>query len=243
MTVYLLIYDVDHGSREDCNIFYSPIEVFADVATRAARIDILTKANADIGWREEDLELQTTADFEIPSQYLDDDDQPIDDYFEEDDEDDNENEGVDEPASLEEPAPEVDNGIQFGDELMNLSVEELMAALETKWETDEQLKFESLLAEPELTPEDCYYCAFTIDNPWGGEEDTSIVVVIPKIKYDGIDEPELVEVPYGLVPVVMTELQTGAFIYRGIPADAKEIMNRYGFVENIDFHKFCEDME
>jgi hypothetical protein len=41
----------------------------------------------------------------------------------------------------------------------------------------------------------------------------------------------------------MTEAQSGAFIYRGLPADAKTIMDRYGFVENSNFHKFCEDME
>lgn len=339
MTVYLLIYDEDNGSREDCNIFYSPIEVFADAATREKRISLLSKINPDIGYREENLELQTTADFEIPYQFRDDDD-------DEDDEDDankelygdveytdpsqylfyayeyespwNGDTGEDDTSTLiaicpedyfrgtgfqwdqgipldfndkfgevleglfeyegtvEEaraellsmglkededytafvksymssesepvpaPVPEVDNGIQFSDELMNLSVEELFAALSAKWETDEQEELASLNIEPELVPEDCYYCAFTIDNPWDGEEDTSIVVVIPKNKFDGIVEPALVDIPYGLVPVVMTEAQSGAFIYRGLPADAKTIMDRYGFVENSNFHKFCEDME
>ncbi len=77
--VYVLIYDHDHGNREDCNIFYSPIEVFADPETRQKRIDFLADTNEDIGWREEDLELSTTHDFDIPQHLL---------PYEDDDEDD-----------------------------------------------------------------------------------------------------------------------------------------------------------
>lgn len=90
--VYVLIYDYDHGSRENCNIFYSPIEVFADDATREQRIDLLCKTNPDIGYRTEDLDPFTVHDFDIPDQYLpdpddveDDDDRGDDDAAEEED--------------------------------------------------------------------------------------------------------------------------------------------------------------
>lgn len=84
---YVLIYDTDNGNREDCNIFYSPIEVFADPETRQKRIDFI-EANAgyDIGFREEDLDLLTDHLFDIPENLL-----PYDDD-EEDDSDDNEDE-------------------------------------------------------------------------------------------------------------------------------------------------------
>ena len=68
---YVLIYDADNGSREDCNIFYSPIEVFADAETRAKRIAFI-KANAgyDIGFRTNDLDLLEIHDFDIPENLL-----------------------------------------------------------------------------------------------------------------------------------------------------------------------------
>lgn len=81
--VYVLIYDHDHGNREDCNIFYSPIEVFADAETREKRIELLAKTNDDIGFRTEDLELATIHDFDIPENLL-----PYEDEDDEDDEDD-----------------------------------------------------------------------------------------------------------------------------------------------------------
>lgn len=68
---YVLIYDTDNGSREDCNIFYSPIEVFADAETRAKRMDFIdTNAGYDIGYRTEDIELMTIHDFDIPENLL-----------------------------------------------------------------------------------------------------------------------------------------------------------------------------
>lgn len=81
---YVLIYDTDNGSREDCNIFYSPIEVFADPETRQKRIEFI-EANAgyDIGFREEDLDLMTDHLFDIPENLL-----PYDDDDEDEDKDD-----------------------------------------------------------------------------------------------------------------------------------------------------------
>ncbi len=73
--VYVLIYDADNGSREDCNIFYSPIEVFADTATRSKRIDYVSKhSQYEVGYRTEDLEFETTHDFELPYNLKPDDD-------------------------------------------------------------------------------------------------------------------------------------------------------------------------
>ena len=73
--VYVLIYDADNGSREDCNIFYSPIEVFADAATRDQRIDYVSKhSQYEVGYRTEDLEFETTHDFELPYNLKPDDD-------------------------------------------------------------------------------------------------------------------------------------------------------------------------
>lgn len=81
---YVLIYDADNGSREDCNIFYSPIEVFADAEARAKRMDFIdTNAGYDIGYRTEDLELMIIHDFDIPENLLpydDKDDEDEDEY-------------------------------------------------------------------------------------------------------------------------------------------------------------------
>jgi hypothetical protein len=80
---YVLIYDVDHGNREDCNIFYSPVEVFADAETREKRIQLICNANADIGYRTEDLDLLNDYTFDIPEHLLsydedeDEDNQPV----------------------------------------------------------------------------------------------------------------------------------------------------------------------
>ena len=253
MTVYVLIYDVDHGSREDCNIFYSPIEVFATAVARQERINLLTKTNSDIGWREEDLELQTTGDFEIPEHYLpyDDEDEDEDDDSSDDDADEDNDEFAEGSEALtlleelaEEVAPEpVNNGIDFSDDFMNLSLDDFLSAIENTVVLEEKRKAESVVVEPELNPEDCYYTAFSIDNPWDGSEDVTLVAVIPKNKFDGVKNPTLVEIPYGMVPVVMTEAHTGAYFFRGEPKEAKEIMNRYGFEENSDFHMFCKELE
>jgi hypothetical protein len=80
--VYVLVYDADNGSREDCNIFYSPIEVFADTATRSKRIDYVSKhSQYEVGYRTEDLEFETTHDFELPYNLKpDDDDNDVSDY-------------------------------------------------------------------------------------------------------------------------------------------------------------------
>ena len=78
---YVLIYDTDHGNREDCNIFYSPIEVFADAATRQKRIDFIeSQSNYDIGFRQEDLDLLTVHEFDVPEHLLPYDDEDNDEY-------------------------------------------------------------------------------------------------------------------------------------------------------------------
>ena len=46
MTVYLLYYDTDYGSREEWNTFYTPCEVFATEEQRQRRIDFI-KANSE----------------------------------------------------------------------------------------------------------------------------------------------------------------------------------------------------
>jgi len=38
---YLLFYDVDEGSRENWNTFYTPVEAFASEEDRQARMDFL----------------------------------------------------------------------------------------------------------------------------------------------------------------------------------------------------------
>jgi hypothetical protein len=83
---YVLIYDADNGSREDCNIFYSPIEVFADPETRAKRIEFIeNNTEYDIGFRTEDLDLLTDHMFDIPENLLpyddgEDEDNDVSDY-------------------------------------------------------------------------------------------------------------------------------------------------------------------
>ncbi len=242
MTVYVLIYDVDHGSREDCNIFYSPIEVFSTAAARQARIQKLADLNEDIGWREEDLELHDNADFEISEHY-----HPYED------DDDGENEDNDEFAEgsealtlLEELADEVtekDTGVEFSDDFMNLSLDDFLDALANKIESDEKEKESLVVKEPELNPEDCYYVAFTIDNPWDGDEEAVAVWVIPQNKFDGVTA-EFVELPYGMVPVVMTEQSVaGGYYHRGTVQEAQNIMNRYGFIEAPQLRNLCPTIE
>lgn len=241
MTVYVLIYDVDHGSREDCNIFYSPIEVFSTASARQARIQKLTDLNEDIGWREEDLELHDNADFEISEHY-----HP---YVDEDEEDNDEfAEGSEALTLLEELSEEVsekeqDTGVDFSDDFMNLSLDDFLDALANKIESDEKEKESLVVKEKELTPQDCYYVAFNIDNPWGGEEEAVAVWVIPQDKFDGITA-EFVELPYGMVPVVMTEQSVaGGYYHRGTVQEAQQIMNRYGFFEVPQLGKFCPKSE
>jgi len=349
MTVYVLIYDVDHGSREDCNIFYSPIEVFSTAAARQARIDKLSDLNEDIGWREEDLELHDNADFEIsehyhpyeddededdntatyqpptnPSGYCfyaheapdifgDDDDDlvtsvsitPIDyfkqtghmydqhsgidlpdgfdevmegqfvydgtveeakaallalglvensdfskmiqDYMDKCNEDNDEFAEGSEPfkllMELADEVTEKDTGVEFSDDFMNLSLDDFLDALANKIESDEKEKESLVVKEPELNPEDCYYVAFTIDNPWDGDEEAVAVWVIPQNKFDGVTA-EFVELPYGMVPVVMTEQSVaGGYYHRGTVQEAQNIMNRYGFTEAPQLRNLCPTME
>lgn len=81
---YVLIYDTDHGNREDCNIFYSPIEVFADADTRQKRIDFIeSQTTYEIGYRKDDLDLMTGHEFDVPEHLLPyDDDEDNDEYAE-----------------------------------------------------------------------------------------------------------------------------------------------------------------
>ena len=113
--IYVLIYDHDHGSREDCNIFYSPIEVFADSATREKRIDLLSKTNPDIGYRTEDLEPMTIHDFDIPDQYLPDPDDEEDDTAD-DDAADEDIDDADQPVAAHMPPAEAEgDGFIYGE--------------------------------------------------------------------------------------------------------------------------------
>lgn len=367
MTVYVLIYDVDHGSREDCNIFYSPIEVFSDARTRQDRIDFITSKNPDIGCRTEDLDFTTDVTFTWESSIFGWDDEDEEDDDEEDDDDsdvgntptvniwryapptdpsgycfyacqapdmfgdeddelvtmvsitpidyfeqtgnmydqhsevelpdgfDEVMEGqfvydgtVDEAKAallslgmVENPAfskmiqdymdkcnedndefaegsyaltlleelenelghKEENNGIEFSDDFMNLSLADFLDALSDKFENDEKEKESLVVKEPELTPQDCYYYAEKIENPWGGEEEAVAVWVIPQDKFDGITA-EFVELPYGMVPVVMTEQPiAGGYYHRGTVQEAQQIMNRYGFFEVPQLGKFCPKSE
>ncbi len=257
MTVYVLIYDVDHGSREDCNIFYSPIEVFSTAAARQARIQKLTDLNEDIGWREEDLELHDNADFEVAEHYHPYEDEDDDEYTQteflpdEDDEEDNDEyaEGSEPFNLMMELADELrqkeeeNTGVDFSDDLMNLSLDDFLDALANKIESDEKEKESLIVKEKELTPQDCYYYAEKIENPWGGEEEAVAVWVIPQDNFDGITA-NFVELPYGMVPVVMTEQSVaGGYYHRGTVQEAQQIMNRYGFFEVPQLGKFCPKSE
>lgn len=74
---YILIYDADNGSREYCNILYSPVEVFADAETRAKRIEYIeSNTSYQVGFRLEEIDLMTSHEFEIPEHLLSD----IDDH-------------------------------------------------------------------------------------------------------------------------------------------------------------------
>ena len=49
MKVYLLYYDTDHGSPEEWNAFYTPVEVFASYEDREARMDFIRQQRDENG--------------------------------------------------------------------------------------------------------------------------------------------------------------------------------------------------
>ena len=106
--VYLLIYDVDEGNREDCNIFYSPIELFDDPVTRGERIRLLQQTNPEIGFRTEDLEVNRSYSFPISDRYTNNEDEDIGKYEDEDVEDDED----DDQASSEPVEPDDPNKLK-----------------------------------------------------------------------------------------------------------------------------------
>lgn len=59
MTVYLLFYDKDTGSREDWNTFYTPVEVFSTQELRDKREDELMASDHDLEFYTCELEVQS----------------------------------------------------------------------------------------------------------------------------------------------------------------------------------------
>lgn len=75
--MYLLYYDCDNGSREDWNIFYTPVEVFSTKEKRDARIAYIKEKLTEkvmkalnFEFHTEDLEsIDISADSELNGSY------------------------------------------------------------------------------------------------------------------------------------------------------------------------------
>jgi hypothetical protein len=94
--IYALFYDCDNGNREDWNIFYTPLELFATAEERAARIAYIKSKASDpeLDFEERDLELTTDTNALIDRKVMvedDDDEDAFEKYdFDDEDEDDDE---------------------------------------------------------------------------------------------------------------------------------------------------------
>ncbi len=55
MIIYALHYDHDHGNREDWNVFYTPLELFAIKAERDKRISAIRAYDPEKEFEERDI--------------------------------------------------------------------------------------------------------------------------------------------------------------------------------------------
>jgi hypothetical protein len=65
MKVYLLFYDEDNGERENWSVFYTPCEVFADAATRDARMAYVKTQRPDVEFDTREVDVETTYNFAV----------------------------------------------------------------------------------------------------------------------------------------------------------------------------------
>lgn len=79
MSVYLLFYDTDDGSREEWNTFYTPVEAFPSAEARQLRRDWLSKKYKLLEFYELDLKYETHADIQRPIMNVEEDDEDSDD--------------------------------------------------------------------------------------------------------------------------------------------------------------------
>lgn len=210
--IYVLIYDYDHGNREDCNIFYSPIEVFADSATREKRIDLLCKTNPDIGYRTEDLEPMTIHDFDIPDQYLPDPedeaaDTDADDSASEDDADD-----TAQPITAHMPPEEAEgDGFIYG---------------ERSW----------LSVDPE---EYLFYATYS-KIPVLGKRVTAVYIV--PVRYWNEHRQRCTEECRIDLPFEFENLGDNIFMYDGTPSAARGKLREAGIQEDQEFNDYCANL-
>lgn len=227
--IYVLIYDYDHGNREDCNIFYSPIEVFADAATREKRIDLLCKTNPDIGYRTEDLEPMTIHDFDIPDQYLPDPDDEVadtdaDDSASEDDTDD----ATQPVAAHMPPEEEAGDGFIYGNRSW-LSVD-----------PEEYLFYATYKRLPVLGKNVVASYIVPVRYPDLGKQVTAVYIV--PVRYWNEHKQRCTEECRIDLPFEFENLGDNIFMYEGTPSAARGKLRELGIQEDPEFNEHCANL-
>lgn len=211
--IYVLIYDYDHGNREDCNIFYSPVEVFADAATRQKRIEYIdNNSQEEIGYRLEDLDINTAYDFAIPDQYLPDlDDEAADtDADDSASEDDTDNTAQPVTAHMP-PEEEAGDGFIYG---------------ERSW----------LSVDPE---EYLFYATYS-KFPVFGKRVTAVYIV--PVRYWNEHHQLCVEECRIDLPFEFENMGENIFMYDGTPSAARGKLREAGIQEDQEFNDYCANL-
>lgn len=223
MTVYVLIYDVDYGSREDCNIFYSPIEVFADAKTRQDRIDFITKVNSEVGFRTEDLDFMTDVSLTWESSIFGWDDDEDDDIEEPDDifgelEKASKEASIDPQKSANPNAAIFDMFRAFGEDIPEVEEDD----------EDEPGEYDG------IDPDQILFYAREEDDPWGGDGTVTMVYITPKdyFETEGYMYDQYFE--SGL-PKCFSVCSENMFEYRGSVDEARNRLLSDGYVEDKKF--------
>lgn len=233
MTVYVLIYDVDYGSREDCNIFYSPIEVFADPETRQKRIDFIAKANPDVGFRTNDLDFMTDITVtEEGSIFGWDDDEDDDEITDEVDFDELEKASAANGSSLDFPHPQNPNAGIF----------DMFRAFGVDVPEDDEEDDEDRDPYDGIDPDQVLFFVREEDDPWGGDGTQTVVYITPKEYFETEGYMYDQYFDSGL-PKCFEEVSENTFTYRGSVDEARNRLLSDGFVEDSKFAEFMRQTD
>lgn len=208
--IYVLIYDTDNGNREDCNIFYSPVEVFADAATRDQRIDYVSKnSQYEIGFRTEDLEFETTHDFELPEHLKPDPDEAATDDTSDDTASEDDNDDATQPVTAHmPPEEEAGDGFIYG---------------ERSWLS--------------VDPEEYLFSARLSQIPVFGKRATLIHIV--PVRYWNEHNQLCVEECRIDLPFEFEKLDANCYMYDGTPSAARGKLREMGILEDQEFNDYC----
>ncbi len=207
--IYVLIYDTDNGNREDCNIFYSPIEVFADAATRDQRIDYVNKhSQYEVGFRTEDLEFETTHDFALPDHLKPDEDDVADTDSSDDTASEDDTDDVAQAVTPHMPPPEAEDKFIYG---------------ERSWLS--------------VDPEEYLFSARLSQIPVFGKRATLIYIV--PVRYWNEHKQLCVEECRIDLPFDFEKLDANCYMYDGTPSAARGKLRDMGILEDQEFNDYC----